>query len=249
MKCDLCGARAVFYRTSSGHRLCLRCLERALERAVRRRLSRLRVLAPGSRVLVPITCYNPLSSLGLALLSSQMRRGYKSEVVAAIPSSVEARIEGVRAFKVRVSPRHKKGYLEAFLYDRAWSVETARKAGFGAVLFPLTATESLLLTLEALLSEREGVLPLLREVREEGGVIVVNALLSVEASAITSYAALKGLDGRCLEAEWERGPKGFMRTLRGLGPEVEFAHLRLTEAWKVDVEEKYSVEVEIEDGV
>ncbi|MEN2999965.1 MAG: hypothetical protein ABDH61_05265 [Acidilobaceae archaeon] len=227
MKCDLCDSRAVMYRPSSGHRLCLRCLERVLERGVRRSLSKLGALAPGKKVLVPITCYNTLASLGLAQLARRMKRGYGTKVTIAIPSSVKVLgIEGEDLVRVKVGRQERMGAVQSFLYDRAWSLKTASVLGCDAVLFPLTATDGLLLLLDSLFRGEDSLVPLLAYAEEEEGVLMVNALLDVEASVIAAYAALHGLDGKCLEADRE-STKHLMRALKGLGPEAEFAYQRV----------------------
>ncbi|MCS7106944.1 MAG: hypothetical protein NZ902_02435 [Acidilobaceae archaeon] len=229
MKCDLCDRRAVIYRPSSGHRLCLQCLDKVLERGIRRSLSKLGALAPGKKVLVPVTCYNTLASLGLAHIVRRMKKGYGTKVTIAIPSSVRARgMEGEDVIKVMVSRQEKMSMCQAFLYDRTWSLRVAKVLSYDAVLFPLTATDGLLLTLHSIFEGEESLITFLKEVEEEGGIPIINALLGVEASTMAAYAALHGLEGRCLEVE-RGGSKHLMEVLKGLGPEAEFSYLRVIE--------------------
>jgi hypothetical protein len=236
VECSLCGARAVYYRFSSGHYLCLGCLSRVLERAIRRGLSPLNALRPGSRILVPITYYGTLASLALADIMSFIKRGYGSMVYVAIPDFVDlrglpGRLGGLSVLPVSVEP--KPCYEDPVLaihYDRLWSLKLASLLNLNVVLEPLTRTDLTLLSMEIPLRGYDEAWSLLNPITSVNGVSLVNALAGVEAEPIVSYAILSGYDA---EVRSRCTPK--LRTsrilgeLRGLGPEVEFSSYKTIE--------------------
>jgi hypothetical protein len=234
VECSLCGGRAVYYRSSSGHFLCTSCLGRVLERAIRRTLSPLGALKPGSRILIPVTYYNTLASLALLGISLFMKRGYGSVIQVAIPDFIELKYSGKlgRVNTLRVSVDPKPCYEDPVLavhYDRLWSLRLASLLGYNVILMPLTRTDLTLLALEIPLRGHEawGMLSLATSVN---GVMVVNALADVEAEPIASYATLLGFDFETTtECRVKLRASHILRELRGLGPEVEFSSRRTLE--------------------
>jgi len=236
VECSLCGARAVFYRSASGHYLCFSCLGRVLERAVRRGLSVLNALRPGSRILVPVTYYGTLASLALADIMSFIKRGYGSVVYVAIPDfvglkSVPDRFSKLNVLRVSVEP--KPCYEDPILavhYDRLWHLRLSSLLNLDVVLEPLTRTDLTLLAIEIPLRGYDEAWSLLSLATSVNGVTLVNALAGVEAESIVSYAILSGYD---VEVQGGCRPKlrssRILGELRGLGPEVEFSSYRTIE--------------------
>lgn len=232
-RCDLCGGIAVYYRFSSGHRLCLGCLGKVLEHSIRKYLKLFNVLKPGSRILIPITYYNTLASLGLADISLLLKKGYGSEILVALPDFViinraPVRFNKLKLVKLNVKP--KPCFEDAILavhYDRLWSLKLASLLGFNFILMPLTRTDLTLLTLEIPLrgySEAWGIL------EDNVSVGIVNALAAVEAEAIVSYATLSGYDVSLVNSCYSKLESArVLRELRGLGPELEFSSYKVTE--------------------
>jgi len=236
VRCDLCGRPAVYFRASSGHRLCLDCLGRMLERSIRRRLSPLDALKPGARILIPVTYYNTLASIGLADISALLKRGYGSEILIALPDFVRItkapeRFEKLNVIKVGVEPRPcLTDAVQAIHYDRLWSFKLAQLLNFNVILMPLTRTDVTLLAIEIPLRGYEDAWGMLSTKVHIYGVSIINALDSVEAEAIVSYAALSGyetsIEGSCTpKLETSR----ILRELKGLGPEVEFSSYKVVD--------------------
>lgn len=220
--CDICGARAQYYRASSGHKLCYGCLLKTLEKSVRSRLREYGVLRPGARILVPITCSNTMASLGLAILTKKMKRGHGSTISVAAPNIVE--IEGANRIAdiyVEIEPAVSlSGLIEKIKFDRVWSARVAKSLNFEAVLLPVTATDATLAGLEGLFELPESFGEPLEAISIDG-VMIVSALIGVEASAISALALLSGLRGRC---RLSAGCSRYARVLSSLsGPEGEFA--------------------------
>lgn len=236
VKCSLCGVReAVYYRYSSGHYLCSNCLMRVLEHGVRRYLSSLGALKPGSRVLIPITYYNTMASLGLADISLIMRRGYGSRVVVAVPDfvrlSVPERFRTLDTINVNVDP--KPCYADPVLaihFDKLWSLRLASLLGFNVILLPITRTDLTLLTVEIPLRGYDEAWSLLENVLKSSSVTLVNALASIEAEAIVSHAVISGYEADVLtKCSPKLETSRILRELRGVGPEVEFSSPRISE--------------------
>jgi len=236
VRCDLCGKRAVYFRASSGHRLCLDCLGRVLERSIRRRLSPLNALKPRARILIPITYYNTLASIGLADISALLKKGYGSQIFIALPDFVKIakapeRFKKLNVIKVNVEPKPCLiDAVQAIHYDRLWSLKLAQLLDFNVILMPLTRTDVTLLAIEIPLRGYEDAWSMLNSKVDIHGVSIINALDSVEAEAIVSYAALSGyetsIEGLCTpKLETSR----ILRELKGLGPEVEFSSYKVVD--------------------
>jgi len=235
VSCSLCEGRAVYYRSSSGHYLCISCLGRMLERSIRRYLGKFAALKPKGRVLVPVTCYNTMASLGLAYITSFIKRGYESEIRVAIPSSVyldqysiDTLARSTSIISVDVSPRYRfSNIVDTLRYDRVWSIRLAKILGYDTILLPITITDYTILGLEALLSGSEELLGDVVDKLTLDSVNVINALSTIEAEAIVSYAFLVGLNGYCLDDSYEKiKASRIFYSVSPKGPELEFSSVK-----------------------
>ncbi|MDM7275935.1 MAG: hypothetical protein P3X22_007495 [Thermoprotei archaeon] len=205
-----------------------------LERGVRRLLRPLKALKPGSRALVPITFFNPIASLGLAIIVSRMKMGYGSVASIAIPEVLaledpKGLLKGLKTFKVGIEPLPETGDPFAILkLDKLWSLKLAREFNYNVILLPITSTDITVLTLEASLRGDEELWADLAYSDNVNGILIVNALAGVELEAIMAYAALNGLNafrvGGALKPETVA-----YKILYALkrGPELEFSSHRV----------------------
>ncbi len=232
--CSICGSRAVYYRRASGHMLCVRCLGLELERGVRGFLRPLRALRPGSRVLVPITFYNPIASLGLAFIVSRMKMGYGSVASIAIPGVLvledpKGLLKGFKTFKVGIEPLPKTGDPFAILkLDKLWSLKLARELDYNVILMPITSTDVTALTLEASLRGDEELWADLSYYDIINGTLITYALAGVELEAIMAYTALNGLNAYRVSGapKPETSSYKILYTLKR-GPELEFSSYKV----------------------
>jgi len=190
--CSVCKRRpAAYKRAYSGHALCPLCLERMLERAVRRALAG--VLERGATVLVPVYRFDPWGSLALARLLARVEARHRGRVVVAAPKEYEGAAAEFEVLAVEAPKPRRDTLLHCMRLERAWALEAARRVGASAVVDSVNRDMLSMAGLEALLEGApEGLsdaLPAMAWVEPP----VVHGFARVEAEAITAYAFLRGL--------------------------------------------------------
>jgi len=239
--CGLCGrSRAAYYRASSGHKLCARCLFRVLERSVGRSVSRAGFLRRGEPLLVPVTFSDPTASLALALILSIVERKHESLVHVVVPEVIEVAGDSLRLlghgntvlYRARLNPVP-TGPVDAMAlvrFDRAWSLLAAEELGVRSVMVPLNRTQTTLLGLEVMISGDPSGWWDLAGSLEIRGIRVLAPMDGIEAEAIAAYSYFKGLQARSPARPLYKLKGVFTAVLEGGGRELEFSSARVIQA-------------------
>lgn len=197
--CDACRRReAVYIRTYSGQKLCIICLRRTLERAVRRAVSEAGGLPPRSSIVVPITFTAPHLSMALVDVASRVERRFGSKIIALLPSEVEVhKIDvlegsGVEVIHLDVKPPGEATLNECLRFDAAWSAHIAAAIGADAVFLPVTLTDRILAVLDSLILGETWMMSDSLISRRVGSVRVIHAFGIIEGETVAAYAARIG---------------------------------------------------------
>ncbi len=198
--CDVCRRRpAVYYRRYSGQRLCLPCLRRSLEKALRRSIGEAGGLRPGSTVAVAARLSAPHLGGALAELAARVESTFNVRVILMMPeqASLEGPTPGFDVASVRVDPPgNGVGLVECLRFEAAWASLHALRLGADAALLPVTITDRILAGLEALVQGWWWALADYSVRREpRAGVPVIYAPSTVEGEALAAYAAARGWRG------------------------------------------------------
>ena len=228
--CDVCRRRpAVYYRTYSGQRLCLPCLRRSLERAVRRSIGEAGGLRPGSTVAVAARLSSPHLGGALAEIAARVESRFNSRVVLMVPGSaaLEGPASGLEVVEVGVEPPEGPvGFAGCLRFESAWASLHASRLGADVVLLPVTLTDRILTALEALMRGEWWALgDYLVKRGPARGAPVVYAPSAVEGEALAAYAAARGWRGwaACRPAQDSRIV--FYSVARGR-PELEYSTVK-----------------------
>ncbi len=226
--CSLCRRRpAFYYREYGGHALCPVCLERMIEKAVKRTLNEAGVLEPSTRVLVPIYRFDPWGGLAAARIVGRIEAQYNVEVLVAAPAEYRDVLEGALPGRLvaEEAPRPRRDTLvHCIRLERSWALEAARREGAAAIIDSLNRTHLLLSALEALLDGRSealsDALPAMTWTRPP----VIHAFSRVEAETVTAHAHARGytslLSPSCRAAALS---KRIYSSIAGRRPELAFS--------------------------
>ncbi len=198
--CTACGRRpAVYRRRASGEALCLKCLERALTKALRRGLASLASPEYGSElVFIPLRS-SPIASSGAAYLLGTLAKKYSNKVlVVGHPDSADLAaelIEGVikeRPEVVYVNISSLEPVPGPVSEARAVA-ESLKEIENVIAVTPITATDIILDSLIRLMiygmRPCECALPRYLV----GNAVIVSPLSRVLLTDINAYVALRGL--------------------------------------------------------
>ncbi len=194
--CTVCKRReAIYYRRYSGDYLCAPCLERAVEKGVRRSLGEAGLLKPKSRILIPIPYSSPLWALALLHILPRVARKHGSELVVAVPESFEElAVPGIyEVATVNINPPSTRDPSECWRYDRRWSLEVASRIGADVILLPLTRTDLNLLMIDSILHGDEQRLSESLPVIPWTNPPIVSAFSRLEGEIVAAYVVHKGL--------------------------------------------------------
>jgi len=191
--CSVCRKRpAAYKRTYSGHALCPLCLERMLERAVRRALAG-GALERGSTVLVPLYRFDPWGSLALAGLVERIEARHAGRVLLAVPREYEALAGGRETIIVDAPTPGRDTLLHCMRLERSWALEAARRAGASAIVDSINRDMLSIAGLEALLEGSPEALSDSLPATTWTEPPVFHGFARVEAEAVAAYAFLRGL--------------------------------------------------------
>ena len=202
--CSVCGRRGAFYlRRSSGQRLCVKCLEQAIEAAVKRSIRGINVFRPGMRVGVYIASLDPRAGLALSAVMGSLERRYGGEAAALKPPYVSLDSSAVellesRGVKVVEAGRRLNGSFHAaslLRLERALAVEAASELGLRVAMLPVTRTMISMIGVEAMMSGRlEYMWDLSVGWVEVRGVTAVYGLRTIESEAVAAYYYALGVN-------------------------------------------------------
>ena len=86
IKCSVCGREAIYFRRTSGEKLCLKCLEKSILKNIRRGLSRVKeILKPKSVLLYIVPPYRIIEGLTILQLLSMLEEKYNSVFYSLVP--------------------------------------------------------------------------------------------------------------------------------------------------------------------
>ena len=199
--CTSCKRKpAVYKRTYSGELLCIDCLERSLEKAVRRSLGETGLLRPRTTLLVPISLSATPQSLALARLLANVERRYGSRLIVAVPSllSISFKLKNIINIKIinikiNYNDELPRNPIECARLERRWWLETARQIGAQAIISPYTRTDLILIMLHAVLSGDSYALSEALHKIDWTQPPIISGFHRVEGEAILAYASLKQL--------------------------------------------------------
>ncbi len=233
--CTACRRRpAIYKRTYSGDLLCSSCLERALERAVRRSLGETGLLRPRTRLLVPITLSMPGESIALARIVPRVERSYGSETIIAAPASLdipESLIPkgpgtSMAIINLEVETPDRRDPIACARLERRWALEAARRLGAHAAIMPYTRTDLALLLLHAVLSGNPHAVSEALPYMPWTSPPLVTGFHRAEGEIVAAYKASRGITVEPACIPDLSLAKLVFYSIAGRRPELEFSFLK-----------------------
>jgi len=240
----------VYYRTYSGETLDHTALLRAVEKALKKSLSKTGLARPRMRIAAWIPDSAPLSGIVLAKTLLRLERKYGSTTIIVAADSLQDVVER------QVDTEHVYMYdletpasridvsdpIACWRVERSLAIKTARKAGAEILVSPLTRTDLNLLMLEAVLRGEPEALSEAMPLLPWTDPPVVAGFSEAEGELIAAVIArTRTLTGSSRCNPCFRDAKDLFYSVAGSRPELDFSSYKSLNLLAGKAREKYGV--------
>ncbi len=171
-------------------------------KSVKRAIGENNVLAPRSKVLVPITFSAPHFSAALSIVLSKLEKKFSTKVVIVKPNGID--IDGkpndwppsnseIMNVDIEVDRLNVQSLSSCLDFDRLWSIDVADRLKINVIALPYTRTDLIIFALNALLIDGLEAMLNALDYFEIDNIKVFSGFSKIEGEVVSTYVVLKKL--------------------------------------------------------